>query len=90
MKRYLLAILFGLALSTAAWPQDAGQDQQGTADTAAPAADEPADQGDDQTGQVDAEDDSDLDQQGYENQDDDFKPSEEIPADQSIAFPTDI
>ena len=35
-------------------------------------------------------DDSDLDEQVYEDRDDDFRPSEEIPADQSIPFPTDI
>ena len=35
-------------------------------------------------------DDSDLDDQTYSDVDDDFRPSEEIPADQSIAFPTDI
>ena len=31
-----------------------------------------------------------LDVQGFEDLDDDFRPSEEIPADQSIEFPTDI
>ena len=84
MKRYVLAILLGMSLSVAAWPQDAGQDTTGVTDTSA----QP--QGDDQKGQADAKDDSDLDEQGYQNQDDDFKPSEDIPADQSVAFPTDI
>ena len=31
-----------------------------------------------------------LDEQGFTNEDDDFRPSEDIPADQSIPFPTDI
>ena len=31
-----------------------------------------------------------LDEQGFTDDDDDFRPSEEIPADQSIPFPTDI
>ncbi len=31
-----------------------------------------------------------LDEQGFEDRDDDFRPSEEIPTDQSIEFPTDI
>jgi hypothetical protein len=31
-----------------------------------------------------------LDEQGFSDEDDDFRPSEDIPADQSIAFPTDI
>jgi hypothetical protein len=90
VKRYVLAILLGMSLSAAAWPQDAGQDDTGTADKPAQAADKPADQSDDQTGQDDAKDDTGLDEQGYKDQDDDFKPSEDIPADQSIAFPTDI
>jgi len=42
--------------------------------------------------QVEAEevDDSDLDEQGFTDEDNDFRPSEDIPADQSIPFPTDI
>jgi hypothetical protein len=35
-------------------------------------------------------DDSDLDEQGFSDEDNDFRPSEDIPADQSIPFPTDI
>ena len=31
-----------------------------------------------------------LDEQGFSDVDDDFRPSEEIPADQSIPFPADI
>ncbi len=31
-----------------------------------------------------------LDEQGFTDEDDDFRPSEDIPADQSIPFPTDI
>ena len=31
-----------------------------------------------------------LDEQGFSNEDDDFNPSEDIPADQSIEFPADI
>lgn len=31
-----------------------------------------------------------LDEQGFANEDDDFDPSEKIPTDQSIEFPTDI
>ena len=37
------------------------------------------------------EDDSDLDEQGFEQEDqDDFTPSQEVSADQSLAFPVDI
>lgn len=31
-----------------------------------------------------------LDEQGFTDEDDDFRPSEVVPADQSIPFPTDI
>jgi len=31
-----------------------------------------------------------LDEQGFSDEDDDFRPSEVIPTDQSIDFPTDI
>lgn len=31
-----------------------------------------------------------LDEQGFDDKDDDFRPTEEIPTDQSIPFPTDI
>ena len=31
-----------------------------------------------------------LDEQGFADEDDDFDPSEKIPTDQSIEFPTDI
>jgi hypothetical protein len=42
--------------------------------------------------QIEAEeiDETGLDEQGFSDEDDDFRPSEDIPADQSIAFPTDI
>ena len=99
MKRYVLAMMVGMCLSVAAWSQDANQNgkQDDAAANTAQAAAAPADQSDDQAKgpaaadtQTDVKDDSDLDEQGYENQDDDFKPSEDIPADQSVAFPTDI
>jgi len=35
-------------------------------------------------------DDTGLDEQGFADEDDDFDPTEEIPSDQSIEFPTDI
>jgi len=35
-------------------------------------------------------DEADLDDQGFSDLDDDFRPSEDIPSDQSIPFPTDI
>ncbi|MCH7820737.1 MAG: hypothetical protein IIA07_01865 [Proteobacteria bacterium] len=41
--------------------------------------------------EVEEQDDSDLDEESYlDVEEDDFRPSEDISADQSIAFPTDI
>jgi len=44
----------------------------------------------DQSDEPDEFDDSDLDEQTYEEDDDDFVPTEEIPADVPIPFPTNI
>ena len=74
MTRYIIALLACLALSHAAWSQEA--------------ADEDAEA--EETEVASEVDDSDLDEQIYEDVDDDFRPSEEISTDQSIAFPTDI
>ena len=58
---------------------------------------EAADEGDvgiDAETEVEAEteefDEAGLDDQGFSDEDDDFRPSEVIPTDQSIEFPTDI
>lgn len=50
-------------------------------------ADEPGDAPADDDSEFD---DADLDQQTYEEDDDVFVPTEEIPADEPIPFPTDI
>ena len=74
MTRYIIALLACLALAHAAWPQDAADEDAEAEETEA----------------VSEVDDSDLDEQVYEDVDDDFRPSEEISTDQSIAFPADI
>ena len=74
MTRYIIALLACLTLSHAAWSQDAADEEAEVGETEAAAE----------------VDDSDLDEQVYEDVDDDFRPSEEISTDQSIAFPTDI
>ncbi|MDH3350091.1 MAG: hypothetical protein OEM60_09675 [Gammaproteobacteria bacterium] len=75
MNRYLLLLLASAFMAVPAWPQDEDAESQETEET-----------------QVEAEevDDSDLDDQGFTDEDNDFRPSEDIPADQSIPFPTDI
>ena len=93
----MLRTSIALALILAMLPLQpaAGQDEQVAAEApdAAPAAEQEAelaaDSGEEET---DAEevDDSDLDEQVYEEDDDDFVPSEEIPADEPIPFPSNI
>ena len=79
MTRYIIALLACRAMAQAAWPQDAADEAADAAETQESAEPE-----------ADEVDDSDLDEQVYEDIDDDFRPSEEISTDQSIAFPTDI
>ena len=78
MNRYLIAFLASLFLATGGWSQENEPD-----DVEASDLEEAAEE-------AEAGDDSDLDAQVYEDADDDFRPSEEISTDQSIAFPTDI
>ena len=82
MHRFLIMLFLGAILAAASWGQDAVPDESSeTEDTQVEA---------DEADEAEIEDDSDLDEQIYSDADDDFTPSEEIPADQSIAFPTDI
>ena len=69
-------------LATASWAQDADPDEGTEVEETQVEADEVA--------EAEDVDDSDLDEQTYSDADDDFRPSEDIPADQSIAFRTDI
>ncbi len=80
--RHLIILLSALFLASVSWSQEA---QDPAAETEAQAS-ESSDASDDE------EDDSDLDEQGYagEEEEDDFIPSQEVTADQSIAFPVDI
>jgi hypothetical protein len=68
-------------LATSAWAQEVGDavDETEEIEVEAEILDEPEEI--DETG---------LDEQGFSDEDDDFRPSEDIPADQSIPFPTDI
>lgn len=77
MYRFLIALLLGTMLAAASWAQDADSDEGAEAEET-------------QVDEAEDVDDSDLDEQTYSDADDDFRPSEDIPADQSIAFPTDI
>jgi len=87
--RVLLYLTVSLLLAVPAIAQEqpseeaAAAEDAAMADTTAEAA--PAE--DDEELQFDE---TGLDEQGFTDEDDDFRPSEDIPADQSIPFPTDI
>ena len=85
MMRQLIILLSALFLAAVSWSQEA---EDPAADTEAETSEstEATEASDDE------EDDSDLDEQGYagEEEEDDFIPSQEVTADQSIPFPVDI
>jgi hypothetical protein len=81
MHRYLLTTLLLLA-SASAWAQDSAPAEEADAPEATETADEASDA---------REDDLDLDEESYADaEEEDFVPTEDIPADQAIPFPTDI
>lgn len=87
MQRVLLAFALIMLLAVTAWSQDAEvpDDTEPVEQTAAEEV-EPVDEDEDEE-----IDETGLDDQNYADiEDDDFRPSEDIPADQSIPFPTDI
>ena len=81
MMKHLIALLLSLFLMSVSWSQEAevADETEVEADEVTAAAEE-------------EEDDAELDEQGYgiEEEEDDFIPSEEVSADQSLAFPVDI
>ena len=100
MPRFLITIVAVtiLALTFLAPPampqaQEAAGEVADTADTGAQseepdtAVDETAEDADEEDTEID---DSDLDEQTYEEDDDVFIPTEEIPADEPIPFPSNI
>ena len=75
------ALLLVVFLGSIGWSQESQE------------SDEPSEPVAEETAEADAaeEDDSDLDEQGYgEEDEDDFVPSQEVSADQSLPFPVDI
>lgn len=98
--RILIALLAALPLAATAQDEAPADEASPAAEEAADEGSESAD------GESDGEDEtdalieeleaiydfeiSDLDEQTYEEEDDDFVPTEEIPADEPIPFPTDI
>jgi hypothetical protein len=88
MMRQLIVLLSALFLAAVSWSQEA---EDPAADTEAEIS-EPTEPSESSEASDDEEDDSDLDEQGYagEEEEDDFIPSQEVTADQSIPFPVDI
>ncbi len=89
MSKFPLIFLLTLILALPAWAQqeEAAEQATDTEEAASGAA------GVGEAGEVTDEeeiDDSDLDEQTYEADDDDFVPTEEIPADEPIPFPSNI
>ena len=80
-----------LFLAAPAWPQDENPGAEPVAETEeaveTPEATEPEPE---DVITEEAVDDADLDLQTYEEDEDDFVPSEEIPADEPITFPSNI
>ncbi len=67
-------------------PETAATDDASTGDAVTDDADETAETVED----IEDIEDADLDEQTYEEDDDDFIPTEEIPADEPIPFPSNI
>ena len=86
MREKIIAFMLSMSLGLSATAQDEATDEE-----AEPASAD-AEQVEDETGSEDEEEleDADLDDQSYEEDDDDFVPTEEIRADEPIPFPTDI
>ena len=90
MQRVLLTIALLLAFAVTTWSQDAAtQTDTDEADVATVEDVEPEE--DEVEPEKEEIDETGLDDESYADiEDDDFRPSEDIPADQSIPFPTDI
>jgi hypothetical protein len=90
MPKYLITLCLLVFLASPAWTQDeeaAGE----TADTEeTEAEDATLEEAVEDPEEEEDVDDSDLDEQTYEEDDDGFIPTEEIPADEPIPFPSNI
>ena len=99
MTRFPKFPILALMLAAMAWAQEPDDepvgDEESPADILQQAIEEsiegPVEETVEETVEVPEEfDEAGLDEQGFTDADDDFRPSEDIPADQSIPFPSDI
>jgi hypothetical protein len=81
VQKLLLMLLIAALFAPPVRAQDADTEAEQTEDT------EEIEELQDEEEEIDE---TNLDDQGFTDLDDDFRPSEEIPSDQSIPFPTDI
>jgi hypothetical protein len=86
LQRFLFILIFGVFIAVPVWGQQADEQAEVAEATEATELDaaEPAEE------EQEEFDEAGLDEQGFSDEDDDFRPSEVIPTDQSIDFPTDI
>ncbi len=84
--RRLIMLVLALFLASVSWSQDA--EEPGDTEAEAIETAEASEASD----ATEEDDDAELDEQGYgsEEEEDDFIPSQEVSADQSLAFPVDI
>jgi len=91
MSTYLITFCLLVFLVSPAWTQDEEAAGQATATEEAESGDATLEAVVDEPVEEEEDiDDSDLDEQTYEEDDDDFVPTEEIPADEPIPFPSNI
>jgi len=93
MPKLLLTLLVAFFITGPAWPQDVefgNVAAPSATEVTEPEVTEPEVTEPEPAEEVTEIDDSDLDIQTYEEDDDDFVPSEEIPADVPIPFPSNI
>jgi adenine-specific DNA methylase len=84
VRKFYIAILLAFFLAGFAWAQEEGDSTEVQTESQAEASEAAAAEDEDEI------DDSDLDEQTYEEDEDDFIPTEEIPADEPIPFPSNI
>lgn len=90
MSKYLIMLSLLAFLVSPAWTQDE-EAAEVPAESEETDSDEATSEEETDAAEDEEEiDDSDLDEQTYEEDDDDFVPTEEIPADEPIPFPSNI
>ena len=89
MSKHLLGLILLAFMAVPGWSQEAPEETVAASEAPAAVDDSAAEEVAVSTDPVD-ENDDDLDLQTYEEDEDDFVPTEEIPADQPIPFPSNI